>query len=146
MWRIVRSRPSPAMIVALVALFIALGGSAVAVSLPGKNSVNSGDVKNNSIRGADIRNNSVTAGDIQLNTTVQSAGGILPHTTVRLTCQSGIAISGGVQVGDPSNQFITSSHPVQDTNPPTSWQISVGEIVEKQNVQLSSAYVVCLGL
>ena len=40
------------MVVALVALCLAMAGSAAA--LPGKNSVNSGDVVNGSIKGADL--------------------------------------------------------------------------------------------
>lgn len=46
-------KPSPALLVAVIALVAALGGSAIA--LPGKNTVNSGDVKNDSIKSADLR-------------------------------------------------------------------------------------------
>jgi len=53
-----RRRPSPAMAVAFVALLAALSGTAIA--LPGKNSVDSGDIKNGTIRGKDIHKNAVT--------------------------------------------------------------------------------------
>lgn len=46
-------KPSPALLVAVIALVAALGGSAIA--LPGQNKVNSGDVKNGSIKSADLR-------------------------------------------------------------------------------------------
>lgn len=46
-------RPSPAMIISMIALFVVLGGSAVA--LKGKNTVNSGDVVNNSLKSKDLK-------------------------------------------------------------------------------------------
>jgi hypothetical protein len=70
MRRLLRHRPSPAMIVALIALFVALGGSSYAVTkLSTKNfrtgAVNSRVVKNNSLKSGDIRNESLTGGDIK---------------------------------------------------------------------------------
>ncbi len=63
-------RPSPALIVALVALFVALGGVGyAAVTVSGKNiknnSVTTKDIKNNSLRGKDIKNNSLRGKDIR---------------------------------------------------------------------------------
>ena len=46
--------PSPAMIVALVALFMAMGGSAYALVITGKS------IRNGSITGKDIKNRSLT--------------------------------------------------------------------------------------
>jgi hypothetical protein len=51
-----------ALVVAVVALFVALSG--IAGALPGKNKVNSGDIKNNSVKSADVKNNSLTGNDI----------------------------------------------------------------------------------
>jgi hypothetical protein len=51
------SRPSHATVVAYVALFVALGGSAYAVS-----KIGSEDIANNSIRSKDLRNDSAVAG------------------------------------------------------------------------------------
>jgi hypothetical protein len=52
--------PSPAMIVALAALFLALGGSAyAALVITGKN------VRNNSLEGADIKNKALAGRDIK---------------------------------------------------------------------------------
>ena len=42
-----RFRPSPAMVVAVISLIVAIGGTAVA--LPGKRSVDSGDLRNGSV-------------------------------------------------------------------------------------------------
>jgi hypothetical protein len=49
--------PSPAMAVAFVALLAALSGTAVA--LPGKNTVDSGDIKKGAVKAADIGSNAV---------------------------------------------------------------------------------------
>lgn len=58
-----RFRPSPAMLVAIIALVVAASGAAVA--LPGENRINSGDVRNNSLRGVDLKNNKVTGRDVR---------------------------------------------------------------------------------
>ena len=57
MKRILRRRPTPALIISCVALFAALGGTAYALTITGAN------VRNNSLTGADIRD--VKAGDIR---------------------------------------------------------------------------------
>jgi hypothetical protein len=62
MRRITR-RPSPAMAVAFIALLAALSGTAVA--LPGKNTVDSGDLKKNAVKPADIARNAVTTPKIR---------------------------------------------------------------------------------
>src|SRR3954453_20893132 len=55
-----RKRPSPSMVVALIALFVAMGGTGyAALTVTGKN------VKNSSLTGADIKNNSVGSTDIK---------------------------------------------------------------------------------
>jgi hypothetical protein len=60
-----RHRPSPAMALAFVALLAALSGTAVA--LPGKNTVDSGDIKNGQVKTKDIRNNAVTTKKVKNN-------------------------------------------------------------------------------
>lgn len=57
--RILRRRPSPSMVVSLIALFIALGGSAYALTITG------GDVRNGSLTGKDVRRNSLTGTQIR---------------------------------------------------------------------------------
>src|ERR671916_3119764 len=58
-------RPSPATVIACLALFFALGGSAIA--LQGRNSVNSGDIKPKAVKTSDIANNAVTTRKIKNN-------------------------------------------------------------------------------
>lgn len=57
--RILRRRPSPALIISLVALFIAMGGSAYALVITG------GQVKNGSLTGKDLRRNTLTGTQIR---------------------------------------------------------------------------------
>lgn len=52
--------PSPSLIVALVALFVALGGTAYAASSLPKNSVGAKQLKKNAVTSAKIKNGSVT--------------------------------------------------------------------------------------
>jgi len=59
MKRILRRRPSPALAVSMVALFVALGGSAYALTITGS------DVVNGSLTGSDIRNRSLTQSDLK---------------------------------------------------------------------------------
>ena len=58
--------PSPAMVVALTALFLSLGGSAYALVVTGKS------IRNNSVTGADIRNGALASRDMKRD----SIGGI----------------------------------------------------------------------
>jgi hypothetical protein len=57
MSRILRLRPSPAMVVALVALCVALAGTASA--LPGRNRVKRDDIARNAVRSSDIVRNAI---------------------------------------------------------------------------------------
>jgi hypothetical protein len=85
MTRILRRRPSPAMVVALLALFLSLGGVSWGVatgfidsreiqnetirSQDIRNStIRTQDLRNNEIRGFDIRNSTVRGVDVALNT------------------------------------------------------------------------------
>jgi hypothetical protein len=78
MRRLFRSRPSPAMVVALVALFVALGGSGyAAVQLNGKN------IKNATIAGKKLKRNTVTGRQVR-----ESTLATVPNAT-RLDGQTG---------------------------------------------------------
>ena len=57
--RILRHRPSPATVISLIALFVALGGSAYAITITGR------DVKNGSLTGRDVKRNSLTGTQIR---------------------------------------------------------------------------------
>lgn len=93
-------RPSHATIVAYLALFTALGGSAYAAA-----TIGSAEIKNNSIRSRDVRNQALTGKDInerslqtrpslyRKNVTVRAAPGRV--AAVALCNPGDLAISGG---------------------------------------------------
>jgi hypothetical protein len=56
-------RPSPAMIVAMLALFVALGGVGLAASQLPKNSVGAKQIKTNGVRSAEIKDGAVGSAD-----------------------------------------------------------------------------------
>ena len=74
---ILRRRPSPALVIACIALFVSLGGVSYGVATGfidsreiRNNTIRSGDVRNNTLRTQDIRNNEVRGFDIR-NSTIQ---------------------------------------------------------------------------
>jgi hypothetical protein len=74
-----RHRPQPALVISLVALFVALGGTSyAAITITGENvkngSLSGTDIKNGSLRGPDVRNGSLTAGDLSANTIASLRG------------------------------------------------------------------------
>lgn len=54
-------RPSPALVISCIALFVSLGGVSYAVTT---GSIDSREIKNNSIKGIDVKNRSLTGNDI----------------------------------------------------------------------------------
>jgi len=66
-------RPSPAMVVALVALFVALGGSAYALVITG------GDVKNGTLTGVDFKKRSLHGSKLRADSI---GGGSIKESTV----------------------------------------------------------------
>ena len=79
---LMRARPSPAMVVALIALFIALGGTAVALS--GKNTVQSDDIGPGAqVKAADIANDAVGGATVASDWHRWPAG-FQPHPKLRL--------------------------------------------------------------
>lgn len=70
--RVIRSRLSYANVIATLALFLALGGGAIAASQLGKNSVGSKQLKKNAVTKAKIKKNAVTSAKIK-NGAVTSA-------------------------------------------------------------------------
>jgi hypothetical protein len=67
--------PSPAMIVAVAALVMSLGGSAYALVITGKS------IRNNSVTGKDIRNRSLTGSDLRAN---KVGGGAIKESSLGL--------------------------------------------------------------
>ena len=72
--RIIRRRPSPAMVVALIALFIALGGSSYAALRVG-----SREIADNTIRSRDVHNHSLTRHDLARNGRTHCHSAVSPN-------------------------------------------------------------------
>ncbi len=159
------SRPSPAMVIAVIALIVALAGTAYAGSKIGskqlkKNAVSTKKIKNNAVTSAKIANNAVTGAKL-----ANGAVGVVmrqgPPVTfapndakhVDANCNPGERATGGgvyneAQVG---TLVVTSSYPTPNpTSPPstgdgttpTGWRVWL-----KNNTAGSSytinGYVVC---
>jgi hypothetical protein len=131
-------RPSPALIVALIALFVSLSGVSYGVATGfidsreiknnevrsldlRNNEVRTIDLRNNHVRGIDIRNSSVQGRDIGLNTVTgldvnESTLGKVPSaTSADSASTAGFATSAG-SVGGFSNEKLTWSGEIGATD------------------------------
>jgi hypothetical protein len=92
-----RLLPSPAMVVASVALVMSLGGSAYALVVTGKQirngSVTAKDIRNRSLRGTDIRRDRVGGGSIK-----ESSLGVVPSALVAHGGARFAVVNGGGQL------------------------------------------------
>ena len=104
-------RPSPAMIVALVALFVSLSGVSYGVATGfidsreiKNNEVRSIDIRNNEVRGRDIRNSTIRSEDIGANQVkgpdvLESSLGLVPKADVANTAASAGSLSSQQKIG-----------------------------------------------
>lgn len=98
-------RPSPALVVSMLALILALSGSAAA--LRGKNTVFSDDIKNGQVKSADARDDGLTGRDIREGSLV----GVKPYgnTIPSGTTVTGVWGGGATTVGpEDSTDFLVS--------------------------------------
>ncbi|HTX69696.1 MAG TPA: hypothetical protein VMH50_11205 [Thermoleophilia bacterium] len=90
--------PSPAMIVACVALFVALGGTSyAAVKLPAS-SVGTKQIKNSAVTGAKVKDGSLTGADIKLSTLGKVPSAAAADTATAATTASTVS-DGAVTTG-----------------------------------------------
>ena len=165
-----RPRLTFANVVSLVALFVALGGSAYAVSSLPKNSVGSRQLKKNSVTGRKVKNGSLSGADINesslrdvpvgvairqkvltlANNSVAGAGAGADDGTVR--CAVGEhAIGGGVRIDNgEQDQYIVSSRPtVGDQGVPANggtangWRGVVGDSGAFPDGSRAEVFAVC---
>ncbi len=118
-----RLLPSPAMVVALIALVMSLGGSAYALVITGasirNNTVTGKDIRKHSLRGHDLRANSVGGGADQgdprsapfrLAFAAGTAGGLDLRAVLN---SDGVLIRGkGLGAGDPASKIDTGIYQV----------------------------------
>ena len=149
-------RPSPAMAVAFVALFVALAGTVIAAGskVPGTNGVKSSDIAPKNVKGSDIRDEAVTGSKVAPDAltgsdidygihkvTATSADNTAGATA---TCPADeIAIGGGSDSFDPVDTgAVTTNTPtpaVGDT--PTGWQALYESTANAGDI---AVYVICI--
>jgi hypothetical protein len=143
MRRIRRFLPSPAMVVAVAALVMSLGGSAYALVITGKSikngSVTNKDIRNRSLTGHDIRKDSVGGGSINAGGgsrfAVVNAGG--QAVRGRDVSSAARTSEGRYQVifnGDVRNcAYFATVGDESASPPPQNTQISVGSLGSNVN-------------
>ena len=125
-------RPSLALVVALLALVVATGGTSYAAVTLAKNSVLSKHIKNGQVKTADLKDGAVTgakvtdgslaagdfaAGPVNTVTVVASSGSIANNSFGSATaqCPAGMeAIGGGPDLQNVLTMYVTSSAPLVD--------------------------------
>ena len=164
----IRRHLSYANVIATVALFLALGGTAWALS---KNSVGTKQLKNNAVTAKKIKNHAVTGAKIangaisgpnlnisvfqQAATAITSTGGSNDVGGATATCPSGKKAIAGGGLSDPSTNggFIEDSRPVNGTTDGpaqggtfTGWRVIWNNWGNLSGVAIHPVvYVVCLG-
>ena len=161
-------RPSPTMVVALMALVLALGGTSyAAIKLPA-NSVGTKQLKRNAVTSAKVKNGSLAATDFKAGSlprgpqgaqgpqgpqgaqgppgpvrvptiTVRSSGAEEPDSATA-NCNPGEAALGGG--GTSSDGFIWDTSPLEGSGFPTGW---VAQAVQSDGTTsaMVQAWVVC---
>ena len=102
--KIMRARPSPAMIVAIVSLFVALGGTAAAFTL-GRDSVRSVNLAPGAVQAGDLGRLTLRSGKIVDGDTTADDGSFNPATG-HADCKRGERlISGGLRLRSSGGVF-----------------------------------------
>lgn len=168
MRRLVQHLPSPPMAVALLALFVALGGSAYAVGTAAKNSVVAKSIKkgavtraklaNNAVNGAKVAPGSLSAADIDV-ASLQIPGAtkyvlrrgtkegvtllVGTSTEVNVECLPGEDVVGGGERSSTSQLAVTESIPTVEPNK-QGWhaQLVNHSLSSTSNSQIE-AYAIC---
>lgn len=130
-------RPSPALVVAILALVVAMGGTSYAAVTLAKNSVLSKHIANGQVKTADLKGSAVTGAKVKDGSlgAADFGAGELPgpldtitvvgsknvangaFDDVRVDCPAGRqALGGGLDTGNVFTAVVTSSYPVIDGN------------------------------
>jgi hypothetical protein len=162
------SRPSPAMVVAVIALIVALAGSAYAAGKIGtkqlkKNAVSTKKIKDDAVTGSKIANGAVNGAKL-----AKGAVGVVmrqgPTTTItggnsvraEANCKPGERATGGGVYNESNvgSLLVTSSYPTPnpttppatgDGQTPTGWRVWISNVLGPgaSNNRDVNAYVIC---
>lgn len=91
--------PSPATVIAVVSLFVALGTAAYAVSIAPPNSVTAKSIRKNAVRSVDVKDNALGGADVD-----ESSLGEVPSATA--AGSAAVAESANQLGGAPANSYI----------------------------------------
>ena len=122
-----RRRQLPALVISSIALFAALGGAAVA--LPGKDTVNSGDIKNNTVKSIDLKDGKAVSTDDVIDQSLSGADiadgsvagedvaddSIASEDIADNTLTGGDVLEGSLSGGDIGNDTVTGDDVVEAT-------------------------------
>ena len=104
-----RRRPSPALVISCIALFVSLGGVSYGVATGyidsreiRNNTITSGDVRNNTLRTFDIRNNEVRGFDIR-NSTIQGRDVAFDTLTGSDIAESSLVLPASLRRSSPAS-------------------------------------------
>lgn len=170
--RFAKYRPTPAMVVAIVALMVALGGTSyAAIKLP-KNSVGTKQLKKRAVTSSKVKDSSLLKKDFakgQLPAGPQGPGGPqgpagrngangpagtngATRVTVRtaagdatdasVSCVPGERATGGGGE-QPGSGYIYQSQPTPSTGTPTGWVVAAADPSGATTTGTLTAYVVC---
>jgi hypothetical protein len=104
-------RPSPALVISLIALAVALAGTAGA--LPGRNSVKSNDIAPKSVHARHLGGTVLHVTPL-IDRDSTAGDGVWTTSTDSAVCRSGRLLSGGVRTGQfppPSAAAVTQTEP-----------------------------------
>jgi len=169
--RVLKRRPSGAMLVAFLALAVAIGGTASA--LPGKKSIDKNDLKKNVVKSSNVKNNVLTGDDVNEAALVGLLGNSLKVrkvtdadfdqgdvTVLTAQCQTGeTLVSGGYRVpvtgAAGARPYVSQSAPVIAGSPtdtaaegdlPNAWLVrGVNDSANDNQTLISFALCASLG-
>lgn len=133
-------RPSPALVISIVALVLAAAGTGYAAATLPRNSVGTAQLKNKAVTAAKTKGDLPSAGVAGL-TIAKDVGIVAPRNAIAITfrCPSGlVAIGGGLEAPHTLNTFLVDSHPTAARG----WELGVangGDVPESV-----TASVICV--
>ena len=134
--------PSPAMIVAVVALVMSLGGSAYALVITGKS------IRNGSVTNKDIRNHTLTGNDVRRD---RLGGGAIRESSLGPVSNAGSAVTAGTAAGlthwavvSGDGRFVRGRGQVATGDPATRNSVGIYQVVFNRDVR-ACGYVATIG-